>query len=93
MMLFTEGVLFNNKIVSQEEWPTLKQDSKRYPTASLPVVSIKGIRYYETIATLRSLALGLGIYEPVDYDSCYVHDCIMDEYSAVIDKSGAMMVA
>ena len=45
------------------------------------------------MATLRSLAIGLDLYETSDFKSCYVHDAIMDEFSSCLDKSGAVLFA
>ena len=93
MMLFISGVEYTNKYVSQQEWGTLKQDTENYPTGSLPIVKINDKRYFQTMATLRSLAMGLGLYDPEDLRGCYVNDCIMDSYSTVMDKAGAVAFA
>lgn len=93
MMLFSTGVEFRNKYVTQEEWPKLKPNKVQYPTGGLPIVSINGKRYYETMSTLRSLAMGIGVYETSDHKGCYVNDIIMDEYNNVFEKSGALIMA
>ena len=93
MMLFALGVGFTNKYVSQEEWPTLKPNKELYPNGGLPVVSINKKRYYQTAATMRSLAMGLGAYETSDHFGCYVHDALMDEYGSCLDASGAVLFA
>ena len=90
MMLSISGVEYPNKYIDNDEWLTLKQNKKLYPTGGLPVVSINGKRYFETMATLRSLAMGLGIYDTDDLVGCYTSDSIMDTFSEIMNKAGAL---
>ena len=74
------------------EWSKKKSDVDAYPTGALPVVTIRGERLCETIATLRFLSLKLGEvgheYYPKTTDLQWQCNSIMDGFSELMNFSG-----
>ena len=93
MLLHHADVKFSNKYVEANDWPTLKNDKKLYPNGGLPVVVIDGKRHFETMASLRSLAIQLGYYNIKNANECYQSDIVCESTSAIYDTLGKILYA
>ena len=93
MMLGHAGCRFSNKYIQGDEWIKLKYDKTLYPTESLPVIVVDGKRHFETMASLRSLAIRLGYYNTNNHFACYHCDCVCDITTNIYNSLGNIIAA